>query len=69
MADCVTHVVGSITRFFSKRTTDDRISDASSSGINPRAVLPPRATYDRYQFPKHSSAGQGSSASEGRLYM
>eukprot|EP00972_Heterocapsa_arctica_P026987 3969674-Heterocapsa_arctica.AAC.1 len=46
MADCVKHAVGSITRFFSKRPTDDRTSDAGSSGIHPRAMFHPRATTD-----------------------
>eukprot|EP00972_Heterocapsa_arctica_P054282 8000270-Heterocapsa_arctica.AAC.1 len=46
MVECVTQAVGSITRFLSKRPTDDRISDDSSSGIHPRAVLPPRAKID-----------------------
>eukprot|EP00972_Heterocapsa_arctica_P004817 714423-Heterocapsa_arctica.AAC.1 len=46
MAECVTQAVGSITRFFAKRTPEIRISDANSSGSHPRTVFPPRAKID-----------------------
>eukprot|EP00972_Heterocapsa_arctica_P005366 794591-Heterocapsa_arctica.AAC.1 len=46
VAEGVSRAVGSITRFFTKRTPDVRISDASSSMTHPLEVLPPQTMTD-----------------------